>query len=398
MRARDQASGPDVLVPLLALRGDTRVAKITWLTASLLDAGGVAALGAGPGYGGGIRMVGRSYGRPVYEVSEPIPLIGHIAFGVIDRGTNVVQVRPSTLCQHSCIFCSVDAGPASRYRQSEFLVDVRWLARWAVEVAKVKGRGVEVLLDGVGEPLTHPELPELVRLIKESGYVDRVALETHGGGLTRELVEKLWASGLDRINLSVDAVNRETAAALVGVSWYDPERVLWVASWALENTGIDVVLTPVIVPGHNEAEIRALIDWARRHGAGRRSGWPTGVLVQKYEVHKYGRKVPDVRAWSWNRFFGWLKALEEETGYRLIVRPEEIGMERRPRIEPPYRVGERVRAVVVGPGWHTGETLVVDSRGLRAMAMLGGRKLAPGRSVNAVVISNEDNVYVVKAC
>jgi len=77
----------------------------------------------------GVRRLGVFHGGQVYELSEPVPLIGHVAFGVLDRGTNVIQVRPSTLCYHSCIFCSVDAGPASRTRQSEFLVEVHWLAR-----------------------------------------------------------------------------------------------------------------------------------------------------------------------------------------------------------------------------------------------------------------------------
>ncbi len=344
----------------------------------------------------GVRRAGSSYGRPVYKISEPVPLMGHAAFGVIDRGTNVVQVRPSTICQHNCVFCSVDAGPGSRFRASEFLVDVAWLSRWAIEVAKLKGGRVEVLLDGVGEPLTHPELPELVRLLKESGYVERVALETHGGGLTRELVERLGASGLDRINLSVDAVAKERAALLAGVEWYDPERILGLAEWILENTEIDVVLTPVVVPGYNEDEVSALVEWARRRGAGKKSGWPTGVLIQKYEVHKYGRKVPGVRPWTWGRFYAWLRKLEKETGYRLVVEPWEIGMERRPKVEPPYGVGERVRATVLGPGWHRGETLLVDSRGLRVMAARSAGSLSPGERVAAVVLSNEDNIYVVE--
>ncbi|MFB6216441.1 MAG: radical SAM protein, partial [Candidatus Aenigmatarchaeota archaeon] len=36
-----------------------------------------------------------------------IPLLGHIAFGLIDRGTNLIQVRPITGCNLKCIYCSV---------------------------------------------------------------------------------------------------------------------------------------------------------------------------------------------------------------------------------------------------------------------------------------------------
>lgn len=348
------------------------------------------------GLEGGLRRLGLFHGRQVYEVCEPLPLIGHIAFGVIDRGTNVIQVRPSTLCYHNCVFCSVDAGPASRTRQSEFVVDVDWLARWVVEVARFKGGGVEVVIDGVGEPLTHPKLPRLVELVKRSSLVSRVALETHGGGLTKDLAIRLWEAGLDRINLSVDAVSRDVAVKLVGVGWYDPQRILDVAEWVIENTGIDVILAPVVVPGWNEDEVIPLIEWARKHGAGRRSGWPTGVLIQKYEVHKYGRKVPGVRPWSWEAFYGWLRKIEERTGYRLVVESREIGIERRPKLGTPYKVGEKVRGVVVGPGLHRGETLIVDSRLSRLMASIGSTGLRPGQRVTVTVLENDDNIYVVK--
>ncbi|MEB3860167.1 MAG: radical SAM protein, partial [Desulfurococcales archaeon] len=222
-------------------------------------------------------------GRPVYWVDDPVPLIGTIYFGVIDRGTNVIQVRPSTVCPHSCIFCSVDAGPRPWYRVSEYMVDPGWLMSWVREVARVKGGGLEILLDGMGEPLTHPSIKYIIRRSKEIRGVERVAIETHGGFLSKTLALELEKSGLDRINLSVDALSRPLASKLVGVEWYDVSRVLRVAEWIIENTGIDVVLTPVVVPGVNEAEIKGLISWARRVGAGAKSGWPTGVLIQKYE-------------------------------------------------------------------------------------------------------------------
>ena len=61
--------------------------------------------------------------RPLIRVTyeSGIPLIGCIAFGLIDRGTNLIQIRPFTGCPLSCIFCSVDAGPRSRNR-----VDLRY--------------------------------------------------------------------------------------------------------------------------------------------------------------------------------------------------------------------------------------------------------------------------------
>ncbi|MDD1656702.1 MAG: radical SAM protein, partial [Methanomicrobiales archaeon] len=57
-----------------------------------------------------------------------IPLIGSVAFGIIDRGTSLLQVRPSCSCNLNCPFCSVDAGPCSRSRATEYQVDRGYLA------------------------------------------------------------------------------------------------------------------------------------------------------------------------------------------------------------------------------------------------------------------------------
>ena len=345
----------------------------------------------------GLRRRSTLWGRAVYEVTG-LPLIGHIAFGVVDRGTNVLQVRPSTICPHSCIFCSVDAGPRSR-RRSEYIVEARLLVRWVRAVAEVKGPGLEALLDGVGEPLTHPEIVEIVRGLKGVPGVERVAIETHGGFLSKRLLERLDEAGLDRVNLSLDTLDPEKARRLAGVDWYDVRRIVTLLEWAVENTGIDFVLTPVVVPGYNDSmeDLRGLVELARSLGLGRKSGWPTGVLVQKYEAHKYGRKPPGARPWSWGRFYKWLRRAEEELGYRLIVSMEEIGMEERPSVPKPYRVGDRVPLVVVGEGWLPGEALAVDLRWSRVVSLVGVDHARPGARVTGRIIRDKDNIYLARA-
>ncbi len=355
--------------------------------------GGVLGVGALQG----LRPAGSFHGRPVIRVGEPVPLVGHIAFGVIDRGTNIIQVRPSTLCPHNCVFCSVDAGPNSRTRAAEFQVEEDWLQRWVKELVAVKTRPVEILLDGVGEPLTHPRIARVIELMRDIPGVSRVALETHGGFLSKSLAKKLDQAGLDRINLSVDSGVPERARMLAGVEWYEVERVLRVAEWIIENTGIDVVLTPVYVPGISRPEdVKPLIEWARRAGAGKKSGWPTGVLIQKYEVHRYGRKPQGARNWPWGRFYKWLRQLEQETGYRLLVDFEELGYTRDTRLEEPYKRGERVPLTVLGPGWHHGEHLAVDRRWTRVFSLFPNRPLPAGSRVNAVVVRSKDNIYVAR--
>ncbi len=344
----------------------------------------------------GLRRLSGLWGRAVYEVTG-LPLVGHIAFGVIDRGTNVLQVRPSTLCPHSCIFCSVDAGPMSR-RRSEYLVEPRLLLKWVRAVAELKGPGLEALLDGVGEPLTHPGIADIVAGLRHIPQVARVALETHGGFLSKRLLELLDKAGLDRVNLSLDTLDPAKARRLAGVEWYDVRRIVSVVEWAVENTGIDFILTPVVVPGYNDSidDLKGLVELARSLSLGRKVGWPTGVLVQKYESHRYGRKPQGSRPWGWGRFYKWLRRAEEELGYRLIVDMAEIGMEERPRIPKPYRVGDRVPLIVVGEGWLPGEALAVDLRWSRVVSLVGVEDARPGARLTGRIIRDRDNIYLAR--
>ena len=54
--------------------------------------------------------------KKIYYINEQsqIPLIGSIAYGLIDRGSNIIEIRPNTGCNMNCQFCSVDEGLSSK--------------------------------------------------------------------------------------------------------------------------------------------------------------------------------------------------------------------------------------------------------------------------------------------
>jgi len=353
-----------------------------------LAGGGVEAVGEL-----GVRVWGRVWGRGVYLLGEPLPLMGHIAFGVIDRGTNVLQVRPTTLCPLSCVFCSVDAGPRSRWRRSEYLVEPGWLASWVEAAAREKGVAVEALIDGVGDPFTYPWLPRLVRLLKETGVVSSVAAETHGETLTVELVRRLEEAGLDRVNLSIETLDPEKARRLAATPWYDVERVRRVAEFIARETSIDLHVTPVWLPGVNDEDVVEIVEWAYRIGAGKR--WPP-VTVQKYIAHRRGRRPPGVREPGWDEFWRWLRELERRTGRRLTWSMEEWGMRRAPRVRQRLRRGERVKVQVVAPGWLRGEWLVRVLGVDRVATLVSAPWARPGMLVPARVTGDKDEIYIVK--
>ena len=336
------------------------------------------------------------YGRKVYYINSPLPLVGHIAFGVIDRGSNVIQIRPTSLCFHNCIFCSVDAGPASKFRRVEYIVNEGWLYRWVKEVSRIKGKGVEALIDGVGEPLAHPRIIKLVELLRNVEEIKTISIETHGGSLSLRLAERLENAGLNRINLSIDTIEKEKAKILTGSPWYDIERVLSVVEKVVKQTNIDVILTPVLIPGYNENDIKAIIRWAARHKLGEKSGLPTGVLIQKYEVHRFGRKPRGIRAWSWKKFYKFLRRIEKEEGYRLVITPKELGFRKAPQIEKPFNIGDEIIACILKEGWLKGEYLAVDKGCSRAITIVSNRQLRVGERLRVKIIRDKDNIFIAR--
>ena len=55
-----------------------------------------------------------------------IPLIGSRIFGIVDRGSNMLEVKPMTSCNINCIFCSVDEGISSK-KVVDFVVEKDYL-------------------------------------------------------------------------------------------------------------------------------------------------------------------------------------------------------------------------------------------------------------------------------
>jgi len=332
----------------------------------------------------------RYTGRKVIYIHEGmgIPLLGYNAFGLIDRGTNLIQVRGSSGCNLSCIFCSVDEGPYSRTRILDYVVDIDHLMRWFDEVARFKGKGLEAHLDGQGEPLLYPFIVELVQALKEHPNVDVVSMQSNGVLLNDKLVEELAEAGLDRINLSVHSLNPEKAKMLMGMKNYDLNHVLDMAE-ALVNAGIDVLIAPVIIFGVNDDEAKAFIEFARKIGAGKR--WPA-LGFQNYVPYRFGRNPVIAKPVPFKRFYEWLRDLERKTGMRpLVLKPEHFGMHRRRFIPLAFKIGEIVKVEIVLPGRIEGEMLGVTRNRLIEIINTSAEV---GDKVKVKIVSTRHGIYV----
>ncbi len=322
----------------------------------------------------------------VYVTKESgIPLLGHAAFGLIDRGTNLIQVRAVTGCNLNCIFCSVDEGRRSRTRVTDYIVEPDYLVEEFRKVAEFKGDGVEAHIDGQGEPLLYPYMDELLRGLRETKEVRVISMQTNGILLNEKKIEA-WEGLLDRINLSLSTLDERKAELIYGCR-YPLKRVIEVAK-AIAESDIDLLIAPVWLPGVNDEDMEKLIEFALEIGAGKR--WPP-LGIQKYIPYKFGRK-PKVDVMSFREFYDRLRRLEEEYGVKLVLSPKDFGIERRPRIPHPIKKGDVFKARIVEEGRLKGEKLVVVKG--RVVTVLTDRRV--GDWVRFQIVRDHDGIFLGK--
>lgn len=332
--------------------------------------------------------------RPVFKVEPSIPLVGCIAFGLIDRGTNVIQIRPTTLCALSCIFCSTSAGPKSRIRQIEYSVPLDYLIEEMDKIVEHKGRyGIEAHIDTVGDPFTYPYLVELVQKLNQIEGVETVSLQTHGALFNEKILDKLSSAGLNRINLSIDSLDPELARRMADTPWYNIPRIVELAKYIIENTNIDLLIAPVLVPGWNDEEIPKIIRWSIEIGAGKKFP-PLGI--QKYEVHKHGRKPKGVKYLSWKDFNQKLEEWEKIFNVKLRLSKEDFHVQKRLMLPIPYKKFEIVQVKVVALGWLKHEKLAVSSNNRRAITLVNADHIPLNSKIKARILTNKHNIYLAE--
>lgn len=103
---------------------------------------------------------------------------------------NKVYVEITNICNMNCSFCHGHKRAARRMSREEF----------SVILDKLTDKTKYIYYHLMGEPLTHPELPDFVRLAGERGYKSII---TTNGTLIGKRGGELLSAGVHKVNLSV---------------------------------------------------------------------------------------------------------------------------------------------------------------------------------------------------
>jgi len=132
-------------------------------------------------------------------------------YNILESGKRLLDRRPLQCSLYVTDRCNLDCAYCTEYDNSRPHPSIHDLKKW---VCKIRELGtMRIALVG-GEPLTHPDIVELVRYCRELGFA--TSLTTNGFLLTRDLVMQLEEAGLQVMQISVD---RMTPSAITKKSF-----------------------------------------------------------------------------------------------------------------------------------------------------------------------------------
>jgi cyclic pyranopterin phosphate synthase len=181
------------------------------------------------------------------------------------RGRPLKDLRISVMdrCNFRCPYCM----PENQYhRDFQFLhSDERLSFREIARLARLfVERGVTKLRLTGGEPLLRPGLVDLIGELSLIDGVEDLALTTNGILLAQHAAA-LKGAGLDRVTVSLDALDEATFRRMSGGRG-TPERVLEGIEAAIEAGLMPLKVNTVVQRGLNERGIYALLERFRHSG------------------------------------------------------------------------------------------------------------------------------------
>ena len=207
----------------------------------------------------------------------------------LDRPLESLRISVTDRCNLRCTYCM----PKAAFAHHLFLAQDDLLTFDEIErLARVFiSRGVRKIRLTGGEPLLRPHLENLIARLARLPGLAELALSTNGL-LLAEKAEFLRAAGLERINLSLDAIDDGVFGAINGMG--RPATSVLRGLDAALAAGLRVKVNMVVERGVNEAQILPMArHFAERDvplrfiefmDVGNTNGWTPKLVVSGAEI------------------------------------------------------------------------------------------------------------------
>ncbi|MDP7140907.1 MAG: radical SAM protein [Candidatus Woesearchaeota archaeon] len=310
-----------------------------------------------------------------------IPLIGSNYFGIVDRGTSLIEIKPINGCNLNCIYCSVDEGRESKTRLVDFVVEKDYLVAELRKVVDFKcADSLEIHIAGQSEPLLYDDVVPLVKEISQIREVKVVSMDTNGTLLTKKLVDKLIKAGLTRFHMSINSLDPELATKIAGAQ-YNISHVKKMAEYIVKKA--EVIITPIWIEGVNDKEIPKLVEFADKIKA--------DIGIQNFLRYKHGRNP--AKQMEWSGFYDKLKALEKRFNVKLIKSEEDFNIIKTKELPKPLKKDESVKVKIVAEGRLRDEKIAVYDN--KVISVFNCSE-AVNETVKVRILRTKHNIFVGK--
>ncbi|MBI5749432.1 MAG: radical SAM protein [Nitrospinae bacterium] len=119
------------------------------------------------------------------------------------------NIEPTNACNLTCRMC-----PRENSRKGIGFMDMGLFTKIIDE--SVKYEHGNFILHKDGEPLLHKDIGNMMRIIRNKNKKSSIYISTNGIALTEEIARSFIETGLDRLNISIDAVIPETYKKVKG--------------------------------------------------------------------------------------------------------------------------------------------------------------------------------------
>lgn len=139
-----------------------------------------------------------------------------------------IFIEPTNLCNFNCVQCphGLDeyrekAGPLMNMSEECFVKIVSDLNKWRDDREPFL-KVIRLYLEG--EPLVNKNFCNMLKILKENNFAERIELVTNGSLLNKKVAEKIVECGLDYICISIYSINKEKNKQITN-SEIDPELI-----------------------------------------------------------------------------------------------------------------------------------------------------------------------------
>lgn len=126
-----------------------------------------------------------------------------------------VAIDPSNLCNFKCNFCAIQS-KTEKMNFKKQLMNRNLFFKIIDDLAEFPERLKVLRINGQGEPLLNPDLPDMIRYAKDRDVAEFVEIITNGSRLNSKLNKQLIDSGIDRIRISIEALDAEGYYRIAG--------------------------------------------------------------------------------------------------------------------------------------------------------------------------------------